>query len=126
MRRPAGAVEVEMKGESSRHSSTSPRRVPSRVSRLLARLCGVAAQRARRVRVFRVTATSTPPHACFPLPPACLRWTQISVLKQSAVMALPPPLRASVTPAELELIACEQLVEIIPLVAMERTAFISV
>ncbi|KAH9927238.1 uncharacterized protein B0H18DRAFT_1084766 [Fomitopsis serialis] len=37
-------------------------------------------------------------------------------------MALPPPLRASVTPAELELIACEQLVEIVPLVAMERTA----
>ncbi|KAH9833731.1 Psf2-domain-containing protein [Rhodofomes roseus] len=40
-------------------------------------------------------------------------------------MALPPPLRTSVTPAELELIACEQLVDIIPLVAMERTAFIS-
>lgn len=41
-------------------------------------------------------------------------------------MALPPSLRTSVTPAELELIASEQLVEIIPLVAMERTAFISV
>lgn len=41
-------------------------------------------------------------------------------------MALPPPLRASVIPAELELIASEQLVEIVPLVAMERTAFISV
>ncbi|OCH94326.1 Psf2-domain-containing protein [Obba rivulosa] len=40
-------------------------------------------------------------------------------------MALPTPLRASVTPAELELIASEQLVEIVPLVAMERTAFIS-
>ncbi|CCM00663.1 uncharacterized protein FIBRA_02702 [Fibroporia radiculosa] len=40
-------------------------------------------------------------------------------------MALPPPLRISVTPAELELIASEQLVEIVPLVAMERTAFIS-
>ena len=41
-------------------------------------------------------------------------------------MALPPSLRLSVTPPELELIACEQLIEIIPLVAMERTAFISV
>jgi hypothetical protein len=41
-------------------------------------------------------------------------------------MALPPPLRTSVSPQELELIASEQLVEIIPLVAMDRTAFISV
>ena len=41
-------------------------------------------------------------------------------------MALPPPLRTSVTPPELELIASEQLVEIVPLIAMERTAFISV
>lgn len=41
-------------------------------------------------------------------------------------MALPGPLRNSVIPHELELIASEQLVEIIPLVAMERTAFISV
>ncbi|EKM59314.1 uncharacterized protein PHACADRAFT_86085 [Phanerochaete carnosa HHB-10118-sp] len=40
-------------------------------------------------------------------------------------MALPPSLRTSVIPAELELIASEQLVEIIPSVAMERTAFIS-
>ncbi|TFY71993.1 hypothetical protein EVG20_g1022 [Dentipellis fragilis] len=40
-------------------------------------------------------------------------------------MALPPSLRTSVTPPELELIASEQLVEIIPLVAMERTSFIS-
>ncbi|TFY79325.1 hypothetical protein EWM64_g4687 [Hericium alpestre] len=40
-------------------------------------------------------------------------------------MALPVPLRTSVTPPELELIASEQLVEIIPLIAMERTAFIS-
>ncbi|ETW84142.1 hypothetical protein HETIRDRAFT_311951 [Heterobasidion irregulare TC 32-1] len=40
-------------------------------------------------------------------------------------MALPPPLRTSVTPPELELIASEQLVEIVPLIAMERTAFIS-
>ena len=41
-------------------------------------------------------------------------------------MALPPPLRTSITPPELELVASEQLVEIIPLVSMERTAFISV
>ena len=41
-------------------------------------------------------------------------------------MALPPSLRTSITPAELELIASEQLVEIVPLVSMERTAFISV
>ncbi|KAI0747297.1 hypothetical protein BC629DRAFT_1561033 [Irpex lacteus] len=40
-------------------------------------------------------------------------------------MALPASLRASVIPAELELIASEHLVEIVPLVAMERTAFIS-
>ena len=41
-------------------------------------------------------------------------------------MALPASLRTSVIPAELELIASEHLVEIVPLVAMERTAFISV
>ena len=41
-------------------------------------------------------------------------------------MALPTSLRTSVIPAELELVASEQLVEIVPLVAMERTAFISV
>lgn len=41
-------------------------------------------------------------------------------------MALPSHLRTSITPEELELVASEQLVEIIPLVAMERTAFISV
>jgi len=40
-------------------------------------------------------------------------------------MALPPPLRASIVPAELELVATETLVDIIPLVSMERTAFIS-
>ncbi|KAG2013305.1 DNA replication complex GINS protein PSF2 [Coprinopsis cinerea AmutBmut pab1-1] len=40
-------------------------------------------------------------------------------------MALPPPLRDTVTPQELEMIACQQLVEIIPLIAMEKTAFIS-
>ena len=41
-------------------------------------------------------------------------------------MALPPSLRNSITPPELELIASEELVEIIPLISMERTAFISV
>ncbi|KAF7967272.1 hypothetical protein HWV62_23084 [Athelia sp. TMB] len=40
-------------------------------------------------------------------------------------MSLPQSLRTSATPPELELIASEQLVEIIPLVSMERTAFIS-
>ncbi|KAI0832627.1 Psf2-domain-containing protein [Trametes gibbosa] len=40
-------------------------------------------------------------------------------------MALPPSLRTSITPPELELVAAEQLVEIVPLVSMERTAFIS-
>lgn len=42
------------------------------------------------------------------------------------VMALPQPLRVSVSPPELELIASEHLVEIVPLIAMEKTAFISV
>ncbi|KAJ7068520.1 hypothetical protein C8F01DRAFT_1078961 [Mycena amicta] len=41
-------------------------------------------------------------------------------------MSLPPALRASVTPPELELIATEVLVDIVPLIAMEKTAFISV
>ncbi|KAL4076181.1 Psf2-domain-containing protein [Scleroderma citrinum] len=40
-------------------------------------------------------------------------------------MALPQSLRTSVTPQELELIASEQLVEILPLISMEKTAFIS-
>ncbi|KAF5358901.1 hypothetical protein D9758_004821 [Tetrapyrgos nigripes] len=40
-------------------------------------------------------------------------------------MSLPPSLRTSVTPTELELIATQQLIEIIPLIAMEKTAFIS-
>jgi len=40
-------------------------------------------------------------------------------------MALPPSLRNSITPPELELTASEELVEIIPLISMERTAFIS-
>ncbi|KAH7887553.1 Psf2-domain-containing protein [Phlebopus sp. FC_14] len=40
-------------------------------------------------------------------------------------MALPHSLRVSVTPLELELIASEQLVEIVPLISMEKTAFIS-
>lgn len=41
-------------------------------------------------------------------------------------MALPQSLRISVTPPELELISCQQLVEIVPLISMEKTAFISV
>ncbi|KDQ64364.1 hypothetical protein JAAARDRAFT_52317 [Jaapia argillacea MUCL 33604] len=40
-------------------------------------------------------------------------------------MALPASIRSSVTPPELELIASEQLVDIIPLIAMDKTAFIS-
>ncbi|KAF8914196.1 hypothetical protein CPB84DRAFT_1758664 [Gymnopilus junonius] len=40
-------------------------------------------------------------------------------------MALPQSLRASVIPPELELIASQQLVEIVPLISMEKTAFIS-
>ncbi|KAG2349115.1 Psf2-domain-containing protein [Suillus weaverae] len=40
-------------------------------------------------------------------------------------MALPQSLRTSVTPLELELIASEHLVEIVPLITMEKTAFIS-
>ena len=41
-------------------------------------------------------------------------------------MALPQSLRISVTPPELELISCQQLVEVVPLISMEKTAFISV
>jgi GINS complex subunit 2 len=41
-------------------------------------------------------------------------------------MALPQSLRTSVTPPELELIASEQLIDVVPLVTMEKTAFISV
>ncbi|KAF9263704.1 Psf2-domain-containing protein [Marasmius fiardii PR-910] len=40
-------------------------------------------------------------------------------------MALPISLRTSATPPELELIASQQLIEIVPLIAMEKTAFIS-
>ncbi|KAF8897830.1 hypothetical protein BD779DRAFT_1667749 [Infundibulicybe gibba] len=40
-------------------------------------------------------------------------------------MSLPQMLRNSVTPPELELIASQELIEIIPLISMERTAFIS-
>ncbi len=43
-----------------------------------------------------------------------------------SVMSLPQSLRTSVTPPELELIACQQLIEIIPLLSMEKTAFISI
>ncbi|KAJ4492093.1 Psf2-domain-containing protein [Lentinula edodes] len=40
-------------------------------------------------------------------------------------MSLPQSLRTSITPPELEFIASQQLIEIIPLIAMEKTAFIS-
>ncbi|GLB34040.1 putative DNA replication complex GINS protein PSF2 [Lyophyllum shimeji] len=40
-------------------------------------------------------------------------------------MALQESLRVSLTPPELELIACQQPIEIVPLISMERTAFIS-
>ncbi|KAN0097538.1 hypothetical protein V8E55_001984 [Tylopilus felleus] len=40
-------------------------------------------------------------------------------------MALPQPLRASIAPPELELIASEHLVDVVPLISMEKTAFIS-
>ncbi|KAF8969433.1 hypothetical protein BDZ97DRAFT_1795622 [Flammula alnicola] len=40
-------------------------------------------------------------------------------------MALPQSLRTSVTPPELELVASQQLIEIVPLISMEKTAFIS-
>jgi hypothetical protein len=50
--------------------------------------------------------------------------SDVSSVLQS--MALPLSLQNSVTPPELELIASEELVEIIPLISMERTAFISV
>ncbi|KAJ3722592.1 DNA replication complex GINS protein PSF2 [Lentinula raphanica] len=40
-------------------------------------------------------------------------------------MSLPYSLRTSITPPELELIATQQLIEIVPLIAIEKTAFIS-
>ncbi|KJA29835.1 hypothetical protein HYPSUDRAFT_31836 [Hypholoma sublateritium FD-334 SS-4] len=40
-------------------------------------------------------------------------------------MALPQSLRTSVTPPELELVASQLLIEIVPLISMEKTAFIS-
>lgn len=48
------------------------------------------------------------------------------VFLRTTIMALPQSLRVSVTPPELELIASQQLIEIVPLISMERTAFISV
>lgn len=57
----------------------------------------------------------------------CLRVVQQTRHDGSRVsMALPQPLRVSITPPELELIASEHSVEIVPLIAMEKTAFISV
>ncbi|KAF7432890.1 DNA replication protein psf2 [Pleurotus ostreatus] len=40
-------------------------------------------------------------------------------------MSLPQSLRTSVIPEELEMIASQELVEVIPLIAMEKTVFIS-
>jgi GINS complex subunit 2 len=40
-------------------------------------------------------------------------------------MALPPSLRPSVTPLELEMIAGNQLITILPSISMEKTALIS-
>ncbi|KAL0949249.1 hypothetical protein HGRIS_009327 [Hohenbuehelia grisea] len=40
-------------------------------------------------------------------------------------MSLPQSLRTSVIPEELELIACQELIEIVPFVAMDKTVFIS-
>lgn len=52
-------------------------------------------------------------------------YTEISGICASA-MTLPDRLLKQMMPAELELIASEHLVEIVPLISMERTAFISV
>lgn len=41
-------------------------------------------------------------------------------------MSLPESLRISVSPLELELIACNELIHIVPLITMGQTAFISV
>lgn len=41
-------------------------------------------------------------------------------------MSLPTSLRTSIALSELELVATQQLIEIVPLVSMERTVFISV
>lgn len=41
-------------------------------------------------------------------------------------MALPSALQASTTPYELEFIAMEEIVEIVPLVAMDRIRLLSV
>lgn len=41
-------------------------------------------------------------------------------------MSLPESLRTSVTPPELEFIACQQLIEIVPLISLDKTVFISV
>lgn len=50
----------------------------------------------------------------------------LSEVTDRANMALPQSLRQSVTPPELELIASQELIDVVPLISMERTAFISV
>jgi len=47
------------------------------------------------------------------------------LLSFTAIMALPQPLRVGSTPSELELIASQHPIDIVPFIAMERTAFIS-
>jgi hypothetical protein len=69
-------------------------------------------------RVKKTTLTIHPDRLAVPFAP----FTTFFVF----LMALPQSLRTSVTPLELELIASEQLVEIVPLITMEKTAFISV
>ena len=54
------------------------------------------------------------------------RFHRRATTTQFQVMALPVSLRNSITPPELELVASEELIEIVPLISMERTAFISV
>lgn len=49
----------------------------------------------------------------------------LSEVTDRANMALPQSLRQSVTPPELELIASQELIDVVPLISMERTAFIS-
>ena len=44
----------------------------------------------------------------------------------SLLMALPPQLRTSTTPHELEFIANEELIEIVPLFSMDRIRLLSV
>jgi hypothetical protein len=44
----------------------------------------------------------------------------------SVAMALPASLRSTITPQELEFIACEELVDVVPLFSMERMRLFTV